>query len=74
MSAMRRALVSVRNPSVELGAVVVDGDYVALQGNAATVLRTLVQELGQRPAAQRVIDQGWANGAGLYFADAAPGR
>lgn len=70
MWVMRRALVSVRNPGIELGAVVVDGSRVVLEGGAEAVLAAMVRDVGERPAAELVMAEGWANAAGLYFAEA----
>ena len=72
--AMRRALVSVRAPEAELGAIVVDGNFVDWQGGAPDVMRGLIADLGPDDAARMVMTEGWANGAGLYLAEAVPGR
>jgi hypothetical protein len=71
---MRRDLVSVRNPDRVLGSVVVDGDFVQWDGAAGNVMAGLIRELGERPAATLVMQQGWANGAVLYLEEARPGR
>lgn len=71
---MRRALVSVRAPETELGAVVVDGNFIDWQGGAANVMAGLINDLGREDAARVVMAEGWGNGAGLYLAEAVPGR
>lgn len=71
---MRRALVSVRAPETELGAIVVDGDFIEWQGGARNVMARMIYDLGSDGAARMAMTEGWANGAGLYLAEPVPGR
>lgn len=69
MATTRRALVSVRDESTELGAVVADESGRRMEGSASAVLGALVREIGEWDAIGLTLEEGWSNGY-LYFADA----
>lgn len=62
---MRRELRSVRDEKV-LGAVILDGAHLTLEGGAQNVLSKTVERMG--PDAGRILmAEGWSNGY-LYLA------
>ena len=70
---MRRDLVSVQYPRTRVGAVVSDANGKRYEGHAANVLRGLRRAHGDDEVVDEVLRAGWANAAGLYFADLVPG-
>lgn len=71
---MRRDLVSVRKPRTKIGAVISDANGKHFDGAAGGVLQGMRREFGDDQTIDLVLEQGWANGAGLYFTDLVPGR
>lgn len=69
---MKRDLVSVRHPRTALGAVVSDARGRRFEGQAANVLRGPINEFGEAAVIADVMEHGWANAAGLYFAEPVP--
>jgi hypothetical protein len=70
---MRRDLVSVRHPRTGLGAVISDANGKRFTGAAANVLGGMRAQFGDDETVDLVLEEGWANAAGLYFGELVPG-
>lgn len=70
---MRRDLVSVRHPRTKLGAVISDARGKRFEGSAANILGGMRAQFGDDQTVDLVLEEGWANAAGLYFSELVPG-
>lgn len=69
---VRRDLISVRHPRTKLGAVISDARGKRFEGSAANVLGGMRRQFGDERTVDLVLDEGWANAAGLYFGELLP--